>query len=130
MFSRISTALFAFTLLAAAAPEKRWYTTTTTPAVTTTVTVTAPGPTTTIPASQCTTGPIQCCKSTEAANSVAGVALLALLGVVVNDVEALLGLGCSGINVAGGGTCTAQTVCCQDNAVGGLVSIGCIPVTL
>ncbi|KAF9061198.1 hydrophobin, partial [Rhodocollybia butyracea] len=88
------------------------------------------GPTTTIPASQCTTGPIQCCQSVEAANSGAGEALLGLLGIVLNDVDVLLGITCSGINVAGGGTCTAQAVCCQNNAVGGLISIGCIPVTL
>ncbi|KAF9017498.1 hypothetical protein BDP27DRAFT_1355860 [Rhodocollybia butyracea] len=54
------------------------------------------------PASSCSTGPVQC----------------------------LIGLTCSGINIAGGGTCSAQAVCCTDNAVGGLISVGCAPVTL
>ncbi|KAF9061201.1 fungal hydrophobin-domain-containing protein [Rhodocollybia butyracea] len=134
MFSRISTiaffALFAFTLLATASPGyvKRWATTT--PPVTTTVTVTAPATTSTVTAGQCSTGPVQCCTSTETAGSAAGAAVLGLLGIVVQDATVLLGLGCSGINVAGGGTCNSQAVCCQDNAVGGLISIGCIPVTI
>ncbi|KAF9072203.1 hydrophobin, partial [Rhodocollybia butyracea] len=89
-----------------------------------------PATTSTVTASQCSTGSIQCCTSTETAGSAAGAALLGLLGIVVQDVTALIGLGCSGINVAGGGTCSSQAVCCQDNAVGGLISIGCIPVTL
>ncbi|KAF9061196.1 hydrophobin [Rhodocollybia butyracea] len=89
-----------------------------------------PATTVTSPASECTTGPIQCCDSVESASSGSALALLALLGVVLNDVDVLVGLTCSGINVAGGGTCSAQAVCCQDNSFGGLISIGCAPVTL
>ncbi|KAF8829585.1 fungal hydrophobin [Lentinula edodes] len=134
MFSRISVvafyALFAFTILAAAIPGGK--PTTTTPPVTTTVTVTAPGTTTTEPASSCSTGSLQCCDSTETAGSSAGSLLLGLLGIVVEDLSVLLGLGCSPITVIGLGNsgCSAQAVCCEDNAVGGLISIGCIPVVL
>ncbi|KAJ3914102.1 fungal hydrophobin [Lentinula edodes] len=134
MFSRISVvafyALFAFTILAAAIPGGK--PTTTTPPVTTTVTVTAPGTTTTEPASSCFTGSLQCCDSTETAGSSAGSLLLGLLGIVVEDLSVLLGLGCSPITVIGLGNsgCSAQAVCCEDNAVGGLISIGCIPVVL
>ncbi|KAI0738058.1 fungal hydrophobin [Daedaleopsis nitida] len=81
----------------------------------------------------CDTGAIQCCQSTETAGSTAGSALLGLLGVAVQDLNVLLGVNCSPITVIGvgtGGSCNAQTVCCQDNSHGGLVSIGCVPVTL
>ncbi|KAJ3873930.1 fungal hydrophobin [Lentinula edodes] len=134
MFSRISVvafyALFAFTILAAAIPGGK--PTTTTPPVTTTVTVTAPGTTTTEPASSCSTGSLQCCDSTETAGSTAGAAILGLLGIVVQDLDVLLGITCSPITVIGLGNsgCSAQAVCCDDNAVGGLISIGCVPVVL
>ncbi|KAI0777706.1 fungal hydrophobin [Trametes elegans] len=81
----------------------------------------------------CSTGSIQCCNSVEKAGSAAGAALLGLLGIVVQDVNVLLGVNCSPITVIGvgeGGSCSAQTVCCQDNSHGGLVSIGCLPVSL
>ncbi|KAH9950780.1 hydrophobin-domain-containing protein [Amylocystis lapponica] len=102
------------------------------PAPTKTVTVTSPAPTSTS-AGQCNTGSIQCCQSTEAANSPAGSLLLGLLGVVVQGVDVLLGLDCSPINVVGvgsGNTCDASPVCCEDNSVGNLISIGCVPVSL
>ncbi|KAL1947076.1 hypothetical protein VTO73DRAFT_14037 [Trametes versicolor] len=83
--------------------------------------------------STCSTGPIQCCDSTETAGSAAGAALLGLLGIVVQDLNVLLGVTCSPITVIGvgaGGSCSAEAVCCDDNSHGGLVSIGCVPVTL
>ena len=85
----------------------------------------------------CSTGDLQCCDSTETvgvmfelsigrlltiytqAGSAAGAALLGLLGIVVQDVNVLLGVTCSPITVIGVGTgssCSAQTVCCQDNS--------------
>ncbi|KAI0755673.1 fungal hydrophobin-domain-containing protein [Fomes fomentarius] len=81
----------------------------------------------------CNTGPVQCCNSTATAGSAAGSAILGLLGIVVQDLNLLLGLNCSPITVIGGGVggdCSAQTVCCQDNSHGSLISIGCIPITL
>ncbi|KAI0777859.1 fungal hydrophobin-domain-containing protein [Irpex lacteus] len=136
MFGRVSPlaffyALFAFSVLAVATP---WGAPpTTTPPPTKTITVTAPPSTTTISAGNCNTGPIQCCQSTESASSVAGGLLLGLLGIVLSDLNVLLGLNCSPISVIGvgtGGTCNASPVCCQNNAVGGLISIGCIPIEL
>ncbi|KAI0806665.1 hydrophobin 1 [Fomes fomentarius] len=82
---------------------------------------------------KCSTGPIQCCNSTEKAGSPTGAALLGLLGIVVQDANVLLGVNCSPITVIGvgqGGSCSAEAVCCEDNSHGGLVSIGCVPVTL
>ncbi|KAI0628883.1 hydrophobin 2 [Trametes polyzona] len=81
----------------------------------------------------CSTGAIQCCQSTTEANSAAGSAILGLLGVVLQDLTGLIGLGCSPISVVGVGSgngCNAETVCCQNNNVGGLLSVGCIPVSL
>ncbi|KAI0333062.1 hydrophobin-251 [Cubamyces sp. BRFM 1775] len=81
----------------------------------------------------CSTGPIQCCETTEKAGSAAGSALLGVLGIVVQDVNVLLGVDCSPITVIGvgsGSSCSANAVCCSDNSHGSAVSIGCVPVTL
>ncbi|KAL1940954.1 hypothetical protein VTO73DRAFT_7590 [Trametes versicolor] len=81
----------------------------------------------------CSTGAIQCCDSVQKADSAAVAPILAGLGVVVQDVNALVGLTCSPISVVGVGgsdACSANAVCCQDNSFGGLVSIGCAPVSL
>ncbi len=86
------------------------------------------------------------------AGSAAGSAILGLLGIVVQDLNLLLGLNCSPITVLGGafgGDCSAEAVCCQDNSYvcigsacdqplsltyvhlqGGLISVGCVPFTL
>ncbi|EIW52195.1 hydrophobin [Trametes versicolor FP-101664 SS1] len=85
------------------------------------------------PASSCSTGPVQCCDSTAKANSAAATSILDSIGVVVQDVNALVGLDCSPISVVGvgaGNVCSAEAVCCQDNSHGTLISIGCLPVTL
>ncbi|KAJ3887973.1 hydrophobin 2 [Lentinula edodes] len=84
------------------------------------------------PASSCTTGPVQCCDSTESASSTSATALLGLLGIVLQDLNVLVGLTCSPVTVIGvsGSSCSAQAVCCEDNSHGGLISIGCVPVTL
>ncbi|KAI0713753.1 fungal hydrophobin-domain-containing protein [Earliella scabrosa] len=85
------------------------------------------------PSGSCNTGPVQCCNSLEEADSAAGSAILSLIGIAVQDVTAKVGLGCSPISVIGAGTgsaCSAQPVCCQNNSVGGLISIGCVPIML
>ncbi|KAI0737146.1 hydrophobin [Daedaleopsis nitida] len=85
------------------------------------------------PAASCSTGAIQCCDSVQPASSKAVAPILAGLGVVIQDVNALVGLTCSPINVVGvgsGNSCSANTVCCDNNSFGGLISIGCLPVTL
>ncbi|KAF8154240.1 hydrophobin-251 [Crassisporium funariophilum] len=89
-------------------------------------------PPATTPASQCNTGDLQCCNSAQAANSAAVAPLLGLLGIVVQDVTALVGLTCSPISVIGiaGNSCSAQPVCCSNNSFNGLVALGCTPVNL
>ncbi|TDL27838.1 hydrophobin [Rickenella mellea] len=82
---------------------------------------------------QCNTGPNQCCQQTGAANSQPIATLLGLLGIVVQDVTAGVGINCTPITAIGAGsgaTCTQQPVCCTDNQFNGLVAIGCTPINL
>ncbi|KAJ3759252.1 hydrophobin 2 [Lentinula raphanica] len=85
------------------------------------------------PASSCSTGDLQCCNSVQPATSTAASSLLALLGIVLQDVNVAVGITCSPIDVIGvlnGNDCNAQAVCCTNNNYGGLVSLGCVPVQL
>ncbi|OBZ77315.1 Hydrophobin-3 [Grifola frondosa] len=82
---------------------------------------------------QCNTGSEQCCNSTVDPTTPSGNALLGLLGLlgVIGDIPGLVGFQCSPLNVVGGSsTCSQAPVCCQNKAEGGLISIGCIPITL
>ncbi|KAI0942314.1 hypothetical protein AcW1_002973 [Taiwanofungus camphoratus] len=84
-------------------------------------------------ASQCTTGPIQCCNSLAPASdptpSMRG--LLGLLDYVLDDVVGLGGLvgqSCSGL--VAGETCGSVPVCCEGNQFNGLINIGCVPIVV
>ncbi|KAJ3476692.1 hypothetical protein NLI96_g10990 [Meripilus lineatus] len=134
MFARsaqtILSVLLFFVVFAAASPAPAPLPWGGTPTQTITVTATA---TPTGSSGNCNTGPMQCCNSVQAANSGGPLALiLGLLGIVVSPVNALVGLNCSPISVigVGGSGCSATPVCCQNNNVGGLISIGCIPIIL
>ncbi|KAI0674327.1 fungal hydrophobin-domain-containing protein [Trametes maxima] len=81
----------------------------------------------------CSTGAIQCCNSVTESNSASGNLLLGLLGIVLGDITGLIGLNCSPLSVVGigsGNACSANAVCCTNNSVGGLISIGCLPIEL
>ncbi|KAK7676945.1 hypothetical protein QCA50_020063 [Cerrena zonata] len=107
MLSQLATfTVLSFTLLAVATPVRRQ--------------------------TSCATGPVQCCTSTETSTSAAAQTLLGLLGIVLNDVDVLIGTGCSPISVigVGNGACSSNAVCCTDNSHGNLISIGCVPITL
>ncbi|KAL4245768.1 Hydrophobin [Abortiporus biennis] len=85
------------------------------------------------PSSACSVGNLQCCNTVEKASDPAATNILSSIGIVVQDVNALVGLTCSPISVIGvGGSsgCSASPVCCEDNSHGGLISIGCVPVML
>ncbi|KAF9257580.1 fungal hydrophobin [Marasmius fiardii PR-910] len=75
---------------------------------------------------------VQCCQQTTKASDPAAAGVLALLGIVLQDLNVLVGLNCSPITVIGGGNgaCSGTTVTCTDNSHGGLINIGCVPVTI
>ncbi|KAI0315418.1 fungal hydrophobin-domain-containing protein [Amylostereum chailletii] len=102
------------------------------PPVTTTVTVTAPAPTGTEPASQCDTAPVQCCDSVGTAGSSVVAPILSNLGIIVQDSDVPVGITCSPLSIigVGGNDCSANAVCCENNDFNGLVAIGCVPVNL
>ncbi|OJT01996.1 Fruiting body protein SC1 [Trametes pubescens] len=83
-------------------------------------------------AAKCSTGPVQCCNSLEKSDSAAGLAILSTLGLGLGDVTGQIGLQCSPLSVVGLGasSCKSSPVCCQNNNVGGGVSVGCAPVIL
>ncbi|KIJ48514.1 hypothetical protein M422DRAFT_247861 [Sphaerobolus stellatus SS14] len=86
-----------------------------------------------IPISQCNTGDAQCCNSVSSASNPSTAALLGLLGIVVQSVTAIVGLGCTPITVIGAGqgaNCAQQPVCCTNNNFNGLVNVGCTPISL
>jgi len=83
--------------------------------------------------SSCSTGSLQCCDSTISSTSAEAGILAGLLGIVLGPLTGLLGLTCSPINVIGvgsGNACSANAVCCDNTQAGGLIGIGCIPITL
>jgi len=70
-------------------------------ATTTLAAATGVATTTPIPASQCNTGPVQCCNSTGTAKDPSISKLLGLLNINVSDVTAIIGVTCSPISVIG-----------------------------
>ncbi|RDX48976.1 fungal hydrophobin [Lentinus brumalis] len=72
----------------------------------------------------------ECCKTLTTASDPAAAGIIALLGIVVQDLTVGVGLNCSPITVIGNSGCSDTTVTCTDNSHGGLISIGCVPVTL
>ena len=55
-------------------------------------------------AQTCSTGPIQCCDSIEKATDPAATKVLGALGIVLQDLDVLVGLTCSAISVIGVGS--------------------------
>ncbi|KAI0777704.1 fungal hydrophobin-domain-containing protein [Trametes elegans] len=80
----------------------------------------------------CNTGSIQCCNSVHGTHENAVSVLLSLLGLDASNLTGQVGLQCSGVSGVGVGqdACKASPVCCENNNVGGLISIGCVPIIL
>ncbi|KAI3609084.1 hydrophobin [Moniliophthora roreri] len=55
------------------------------------------------PASSCSTGPIECCNTVTNAGDPAAAGILSLIGVVVQDLNVVVGLTCSPVTVIGAG---------------------------
>ncbi|ESK89606.1 hydrophobin [Moniliophthora roreri MCA 2997] len=83
-------------------------------------------------ASECSTGPVHCCNSVQAANSPTAAGLLGLLGIAIQSVTGQVGVTCSPISALGlgGNSCSAQTVCCENNNFNGIVALGCTPINV
>ncbi|OJT15408.1 Fruiting body protein SC3 [Trametes pubescens] len=110
MFAKFTAAFTAFTALA-------------------TLAVATPTP----QANSCSTGALQCCESVQSADSLGIAPVLAAIGVILQDINIPIGLTCSPITVVGvgsGNACSSNTVCCDDNSLGGLLSIGCLPASI
>ncbi|RDX40519.1 hypothetical protein K466DRAFT_583137 [Polyporus arcularius HHB13444] len=72
-----------------------------------------------------------CCSTVGSSSDPAIASQLGLLGIVLDGV--LVGLDCTPITIVvgtGTTTCSGTTVTCTDNSDGGLVQIGCVPITL
>ncbi|KAI1797439.1 fungal hydrophobin [Ganoderma leucocontextum] len=81
----------------------------------------------------CNTGSVQCCNQVSKANDNIVSTILGLIGLGGTAGDVLVGLQCSPLSVVGIGSassCSQRPVCCENNSQGGLVSIGCIPITL
>jgi hypothetical protein len=66
-----------------------------------TAAIAAPTDPTPAPAPSCETGPIQCCNTTTKASDPSASAILGLLGIVLQDLNVIVGLTCSPISVIG-----------------------------
>ncbi|KAF8980781.1 fungal hydrophobin [Cyathus striatus] len=85
-----------------------------------------------VQASQCNTGPVQCCNSVKSSDDKSVSGILAAVGAVVQGVVVQVGLDCSPISAIGVGanSCTAQPVCCTNNNFNGVVALGCTPINV
>jgi hypothetical protein len=79
----------------------------------------------------CNGGTIQCCNSVTNANSSVRKAIEDLLGLVVAP-NVAVGLTCTPLSAVGlsSGTCSQQSVCCEDNSFNGVVAVGCSPINI
>ncbi|EPT04786.1 hypothetical protein FOMPIDRAFT_1045475 [Fomitopsis schrenkii] len=105
-------------LTVAAAPNVDWN------EPTQTVTVTATTPTETSSSDCNTGGGAQCCQNVGNPNSSGMSGILNLLGIVTQGLDDLVGIACSPFVV--GQDCTSAPVCCEENGIANMVSIGCI----
>ncbi|TFK51399.1 hydrophobin [Heliocybe sulcata] len=79
------------------------------------------------------TGSLQCCNTVQQASDPATSTLTGLLGIVLPDLNGMIGLTCSpitAVGLGGGASCSAHPVCCENNSYGSLISLGCLPITL
>ncbi|KAI0370767.1 fungal hydrophobin [Pilatotrama ljubarskyi] len=71
-----------------------------------------------------------CCNAVMQASDPAAAGILGLLGVVVPNLNLIVGLTCSPIGTPSTAACSANTVCCANDNFGGLIALDCTPVTL
>ncbi|KAL4255119.1 Hydrophobin [Pleurotus pulmonarius] len=82
--------------------------------------------------SKCNTGTVHCCNTVSKESSyekskVAGLlalgALKGIAGEIYSDCSPL-------VTILGASSCSAQTVCCDNNKFNGLVNVGCTPINV
>ncbi|KAI0628271.1 fungal hydrophobin-domain-containing protein [Trametes polyzona] len=81
----------------------------------------------------CNSGAIQCCQQLATSGSGLVSTILGAVGAIVDGLNLPIGIVCtpvSGVGVGSGDACSAVTVCCENDSIGGLISIGCIPIVL
>ncbi|EMD41210.1 hypothetical protein CERSUDRAFT_120415 [Gelatoporia subvermispora B] len=86
-----------------------------------------------VPGGSSGSGTDLCCESTGEPSQNSGIAsLLGLLGIVIQDLDVVVGINCSPITVigVGSGDCSSTTVNCESTQANDLIGIGCIPITL
>ncbi|KAI0314188.1 fungal hydrophobin-domain-containing protein [Amylostereum chailletii] len=85
------------------------------------------------PSASCGTGAIKCCNSIQPASSQDSTKALDGLDIPIESLETPIGLTCTPIPIlaVNGQGCAAQTACCSGNTFnGGLVNMGCTPISL
>ncbi|RXW11793.1 hypothetical protein EST38_g14061 [Candolleomyces aberdarensis] len=88
------------------------------------------------PVAQCTRGVRVCCEDVKVPNAVdvRTNAMLALLGIKVKGLQGLVGSTCRALDLPVLGVNTScppeQQLCCKNNLLNGLVSIGCTPINV
>ncbi|OJT07049.1 Fruiting body protein SC3 [Trametes pubescens] len=77
---------------------------------------------------------VQCCNKVQSAQKATSALLRAVLGITLQNTNVLMGLDCVPISPAEyqNGKCSGyvETVCCENSSNGGIVSMGCFPLTL
>ncbi|KIL66125.1 hypothetical protein M378DRAFT_178037 [Amanita muscaria Koide BX008] len=76
---------------------------------------------------KCKTGAIQCCNSVSNSANPVVKTIAGLVKAKLPTDNIPIGLGCSAI---GEHSCSAKTVCCENNDYSGLIAIGCISIKI
>ncbi|KXN81694.1 Hydrophobin-3 [Leucoagaricus sp. SymC.cos] len=88
--------------------------------------------TTVVNTNQCNVGSVNCCNSVQSASSTNFGDLFGPLSSLIGPISGNIGFTCSPTTVGGtsGNSCSAQTVCCENNHFNGLIAIGCSPINI
>ncbi|PFH47912.1 hypothetical protein AMATHDRAFT_150975 [Amanita thiersii Skay4041] len=82
--------------------------------------------------SYCNSGSVQCCNSIEQASTEILTLVLSTTGMTSDQISGQVGVTCSPVTDMGesGNSCSAQTVCCENNNFNGLIALGCTPINI
>ncbi|KAJ7610432.1 hydrophobin-251 [Roridomyces roridus] len=105
-------------------------------------TLSMPKPQSTNSGNPCATNTPQCCEGLTTADDSRAASLLGPLGIFLGDINwphvrylvfyAYHGVTCSPVLTmgVGGGSCSTNTVCCENNNFDGLINLGCVTIVL